>query len=465
MEEDASEYDFTHRSANFLNWLRYNGTTISSKIELADLRNHDAGRGIIALEDLGEDEQLFSIARSSILTVETSSLPTAIKDQLEDPWLSLILVMAYESQLGANSAWKPYFDVLPIQFDTLMYWSEEELRFLQGSAVVNKIGKKSADKAFAEQLLPILREYNDTFHASDRSDEDVLALFHRMGSAIMAYAFDLENPSQQPAEGEDGWGEDSDAGESLPKGMVPLADMLNADADRNNAKLFYEEDKVVMKTIKVVQKGQELFNDYGPLPRADLLRRYGYITDNYAKYDVAEISLDLIKTIAAGELQIPASDIETRIDYLDEHGALDDSFDISRPSDEEEEFPPELIVLVNTLCLSAPEYDKLSKKEKLPKPELGTESAKLLHTILKKRLKAYSHSFNPQESAHDQAASTADQSQRRPQMARVVIMGEQNVLREALDSLNSIVNETSGRKRNVDETPAKPNGEKKRKTK
>lgn len=49
-----------------------------------------------------------------------------------------------------------------------------------------------------------------------------------------------------------------------------------------------------MLTIKPVKAGDELFNDYGELPRADLLRRYGYITDNYTQYDVVELPLTLI---------------------------------------------------------------------------------------------------------------------------------------------------------------------------
>lgn len=49
-----------------------------------------------------------------------------------------------------------------------------------------------------------------------------------------------------------------------------------------------------MKAIRNIQAGEEIFNDYGELPRADLLRRYGYVTDNYAQYDVVEFSLDSI---------------------------------------------------------------------------------------------------------------------------------------------------------------------------
>jgi N-lysine methyltransferase SETD6 len=46
-----------------------------------------------------------------------------------------------------------------------------------------------------------------------------------------------------------------------------------------------------MRAIKPIKKGDELFNDYGELPRSDLLRRYGYVTDNYAPYDVVELPL------------------------------------------------------------------------------------------------------------------------------------------------------------------------------
>jgi SET domain-containing protein 6 len=49
-----------------------------------------------------------------------------------------------------------------------------------------------------------------------------------------------------------------------------------------------------MRAIEPVKAGDELFNDYGEIPRADLLRRYGYITDNYTKYDVVELPLPLI---------------------------------------------------------------------------------------------------------------------------------------------------------------------------
>ncbi|KAF2484775.1 hypothetical protein BDY17DRAFT_237332, partial [Neohortaea acidophila] len=384
---------FAQLSLRFLSWLTENGTSVSPKIELADLRHRNAGRGVIAKDDIEEDEELFSVPRSTILTSGTSDLPSDIRAASpDDPWLSLILAMIYEYQHGAESRWKPYFDVLPTQFNTLMYWTDDELELLQGSAVVSKIGKDKATETFRTTILPIIRQYEANFACTHLSDGHLLDLCHRMGSSIMAYAFDLESSTNTTStrNEEDGWEEDSDTEDTLlPKGMVPLADMLNADADRNNAKLFYEDDNVVMKTIKPVRKGEELFNDYGPLPRADVLRRYGYITDNYAKYDVVEISLELVKSIASKELNISPEKVNTRVDYLAEHDVVEDGFDIAGAASEDEHFPPELTVLLNTLALPQADFEILKKKDKLPRPDLSPGASKLLHSVLLQRQARY----------------------------------------------------------------------------
>lgn len=71
----------------------------------------------------------------------------------------------------------------------------------------------------------------------------VLREAHRMASVIMSYSFDLVVPekkaavvvaatsSQDVSESGDDLEEEE---EEVYKAMVPLADMLNADADRNN---------------------------------------------------------------------------------------------------------------------------------------------------------------------------------------------------------------------------------------
>lgn len=424
----------------------------------------------MATQDLSEDEELFSIPRASILTNETTDLPANLRKELDHPWLSLILVMVHEYLKGTKSSWYPYFNLLPETFDSLMFWSDEELLSLKGSAVVDKIGKESADSTFTEQLIPLIAQHANIFQTAGRSNDELLSLCHRMGSTIMAYAFDLEKPepshspnhNQQDSEE---WEEDSEESAiSLPKGMIPLADMLNANADHNNAKLFYQDDKVVMKTLHPVRAGEELFNDFGPLPRSDLLRRYGYVTDQYAKYDVVEISEELIKeqavAIAVGggvqqeeEEKKKKKDLEDKWTYAEEQGITDDAYDIARANcsancsaDGQQQFPEELCILLNLLVLPSAEFEKLKKRDKLPKAELTSDAKNLLRAILVHRYADY-----PVEMLVPSSVGAGGRTSRFA-MAEQVIMGEKQVLEEAVAAVSEANGNNDNKRKRSAET-------------
>jgi SET domain-containing protein 6 len=143
--------------------------------------------------------------------------------------------MLYEYLQGDQSRWKPYFDVLPQEFDTPIFWSEDELKELQGTCLTTeKIGKRESDEMLRKRILPIVLENATIFYpdsATQLSEDELLDLAHRIGSTIMAYAFDLDNGDSDSDSEEDGWAEDREGNTML--GMVPMADMLNANADFN----------------------------------------------------------------------------------------------------------------------------------------------------------------------------------------------------------------------------------------
>jgi SET domain-containing protein 6 len=371
--------------------------------------------------------------------------------------------MLYEYLNGKASNWAAYFSVLPSEFDTLMYWTEDELAELQASAVVNKIGKESANEMFLEQLIPVIKEFASVFFSDDdrapqraeeMRDERNLTLMHRMGSLIMAYAFDVEPSVLQKDVDEEGYASE-DEDEALPKGMVPLADMLNADADRNNARLFYEVNSLDMKALKPIRAGEEIFNDYGPLPRSDLLRRYGYITDNYSQYDVVEIPMDLVANLAttAGIYS------EDRIEYLGEQDIVDTGYDIivSDPFTLQESVSPELVVLVETLLLPEEEFERLKKKGKLPKPEkMTSKGAELLHQLVRTRLTQYATSLDDDVRDFSGVPNIGGHGskERRFAMAKAVRIGEKRLLKQVEEALaEKLAREgaTTKRAREVDE--------------
>ena len=142
MASYTSNDPFYKRTSDFLKWLRDRpGTTISRKIEITDMRVHNAGRGIgkhtssnlhvlifakapaVAVEDVEENEKLFTIAQSNVLTVQNSSLQQVNPHLLErlNSWNSLVLVMMFEDGLGEESMWWNYLRMLPTDFDVSIF--------------------------------------------------------------------------------------------------------------------------------------------------------------------------------------------------------------------------------------------------------------------------------------------------------------------------------------------------------
>jgi SET domain-containing protein 6 len=121
--------------------------------------------------------------------------------------------------LQEDSVYAPYLDILPQHLDNLIFWSEEELSELQGSMVINKIGKKEAEDMFLKHIAPL--------GISDVNTD----VCHRMASIIMAYAFDVPDKTtpdeeEQTDDIEDDLESDHGDDEKTILSMVPLADML-----------------------------------------------------------------------------------------------------------------------------------------------------------------------------------------------------------------------------------------------
>ncbi|KAI1165146.1 SET domain-containing protein [Nemania serpens] len=348
---------FEGNSAQFLNWFRaWPGATFNNDIEIQDLRKNGRGRGIIARSDIPEDTVLFTIPRAAIISTQTSDLARRIQDVFAttvlddgdgeadddadeasgppDNWASLILVMLYEYLQGERSRWKRYFDVLPVEFDTLMWWPDKELDVLQASSIVSKIGKDDADSMFRARVLPVVEKNIDVFYPEGSrrlSEDELMLLAHRIGSTIMAYAFDLENDDEDanPEDGDE-WVEDREG--KILMGMVPMADILNADAEFN-AHVNHEEDSLTVTAIRPIAAGQEILNYYGPLGNGELLRRYGYTSVHHARYDVVEVSWRLVMSALKQTLAIDDAILGKAITELDPE-EVEDAFVIDRDLDE-----------------------------------------------------------------------------------------------------------------------------------
>ncbi|PVH17834.1 uncharacterized protein CXQ87_000733 [Candidozyma duobushaemuli] len=313
---------FTDKTETFVQWLKDNKVEISDKVEIKDLRSIGQGRALMAIEDIASDEDLFKLPQEVFINATNNSLIKEypdLKDKILDlpQWEALILVLVYEWQVkGKDSKWAPYFDILPIgdsenyKFDQLVFWSEEEIDHLKPSYIVKRIGKASAD-ALLQKVRDIAASFGiDIFENMSQSD------LHKTAALIMSYSFDVQRDNGNAQDEDDEIDSPDVRNSSFIKSMLPLADTLNANTSHHNASLIQDNESLVMRSIKPIEKGQQIYNTYSDHPNAEILRRYGYVEPEGSTSDFGEVSLDLIKKYFVESTSLSATNVEEIISIL-----------------------------------------------------------------------------------------------------------------------------------------------------
>ncbi|WCJ22196.1 [Fructose-bisphosphate aldolase]-lysine N-methyltransferase chloroplastic [Euphorbia peplus] len=118
------------------------------------------GLGLIALRDISRNEVVLEIPKKlwinpdKVSDSEIGKVCSGLK-----PWISVAVFLIRE-KLKVDSDWRPYLDVLPETTDSTIYWSEEELKELQGSQLlsttlgVKKYLQREFQKLEEETLTP-----------------------------------------------------------------------------------------------------------------------------------------------------------------------------------------------------------------------------------------------------------------------------------------------------------------------
>lgn len=457
----------------------------------------------MATNPIEPETVLFTIPRQSMISTSTSDLPTLLPEVFkqpdpseedsdsdsdsehnesaapsyppkQDPWTSLILILLHEHFRGASSKWTPYLSILPTEFDTPMFWTPSEISNLQTSALVSKIGKDQADAMIRSKILPVIRANRSIFFPSEStppSDDEIISLSHKMGSTIMAYAFDLEKDApendqedeDQDQDPEDSWIEDREAlggGKPQQMGMVPMADMLNADAEFNAFINHDSPEALTAVAIRRIEPGEEILNYYGPLASSELLRRYGYVTKKHSRYDVIEISWELVAKHLRENLASLGVDekvwqkVHEKIEK-DQEFDMEEAFVLERQSEDPDSegrvhgeavfnsLPEELseqvkyVLKIVKKLASAAAGEKLSDKD--VRNEIYLDS---VLKALKERQGQYATSVEEDEKILEEAG---DSESRRGLMAVWVRMGEKKLLREAEKWVGDKLEEVKGK--------------------
>ncbi len=122
---------------DLLAWARKQGTS-TDKVSISTAV--EDGRPIlVAAKDLGAGEEALTINDAAWLspaTVAKSSIGKAVAGL--EPWLQVALLIL-AARNGAASDFAPYVSSLPAQPQTPLFWSNEQLRMLQGTQLLDSL--------------------------------------------------------------------------------------------------------------------------------------------------------------------------------------------------------------------------------------------------------------------------------------------------------------------------------------
>lgn len=156
----------------FTSWMKENGAKFEGA-EIAEFSGYELG--LKAKIDIKESSLVIAVPRDLMLTIEaaySSALGALIdKDPLLSnmPNVSLTIFLLLEKFVG-NSFWKPYIDILPTSYSTVLYYTMDELKELQASPTLDSALK---------QIKNIARQYAYFYKLVWTSDDPASAIFRK----------------------------------------------------------------------------------------------------------------------------------------------------------------------------------------------------------------------------------------------------------------------------------------------
>ena len=252
------------RFAAFEAWLLDNGARFP-KLELRDYG--DEVRGCHSTEAIGEDEVIIEIPLRCLITVEMgkdTDIGRAIlasNIELDAPKHIFLMVFVLLDRKNPSSFFRPYYDILPPTLTNMpIFWTPEELGYLQGSYLVTQIHERnSAIEADYAAICKIVPKFSSISTLDEFKWARMCACSRNFGLIV--------NGLRTAA-------------------LVPYADMLNHYRPRETKWQF--DDALQGFTITSLQQigmGAQVYDSYGQKCNHRFLLNYGFSVEHNVEPD------------------------------------------------------------------------------------------------------------------------------------------------------------------------------------
>ncbi|EGD80779.1 hypothetical protein PTSG_01368 [Salpingoeca rosetta] len=196
-------------------------------------------------------------------------------------WSPLLLAMMLDMDAGEASEFAPYFNILP-EDDELHHphvWTDRERStLLKDSRLQEDVARDLTlmKREYDTIAKPFMIRHPKIFPQPGKKAFS-FRKYAQCAAIVMGYSFTDEEDGRVC--------------------LVPVADILNHVTGKNNARLFFSDKTLQMRSIKRIPAGAEIFNTYGDLDNLQLVQQHGFAEPSPTPWEEVSLHPRALKAI------------------------------------------------------------------------------------------------------------------------------------------------------------------------
>lgn len=285
----------------FCKWAKENGA-IFDNVKVTEYPGYDLG--LEAIQDLKKNEMFVIVPKKIIMSEESLSISLApivteipMFDSMTNVKLAFALLL---EKINGDSFWKPYIDILPEKYTTVMYFNTNEMQELKGSNCLS--GALNQCKSIARQYAFIYKciqnvktdQNNGKITPGNVAFESLkekftYELYRWAVSTVMTRQNFIPSSSYNKStenNDDENSSTTSKVNDSMPA-LIPLWDLANHKDGEVTSAYNMELDRLESLSLSDYTKGEQIFMYYGNRSNADLLVHNGFIYPENTKDSVS----------------------------------------------------------------------------------------------------------------------------------------------------------------------------------
>lgn len=235
------------------------------------IKSQDEGFGIFASAPIQCGATLIKVPFNNCISASTIATSIQLRQVFEDnPGLldypdEVVAIGLMHAKLFPESScsWCKHAKLLPAEFNTTLYWSDEELDELKGNTVyhLTKMMKKQIDNDFSTIHLPISENYPEVLGGVTKE------LYTWALNVVYSRSLEITRQNKHT------------------RCIVPLLDMANHNPNMGAVSFDtfkYEDDTDCISIVACtdMSAGDECYAVYGDYPNSKLIYNYGFVVLN-----------------------------------------------------------------------------------------------------------------------------------------------------------------------------------------